>query len=149
MKKIYIITLILFLTKLSAISQVTSDSLFRELKRQKVKYPELFTVLAISESGIGTYDEDTFLIKINNYWSFGYDKYCGCKNKEGFASYDDVSKSVIDLKERFALTLRRVKNENELVKYFCYYYVGVTPNSTRGSLWVKRLLTIYNDSFFE
>lgn len=147
MKKIILIPL-LFIS-LFCKSQITSDSIYKELVRQKVKFPELFAVLAISESGLGTYDEDVFLISINNFWSLGYEKKCGCKNREGFCSYDDLDKAIKDLKKRFEPTLKKTHSEKEMVKYLCMYYVGATPESTKGQLWIRKLNTIYNDSFFE
>lgn len=147
MKK-YILLPLLFLS-LFAKSQVTFDSIYHELKRQKVKYPELFTVLAVSESGLGTYDEDGFLIAINNFWSLGYEKKCNCKNKEGFCSYENLTAAIKDLKKRFEPTFKKAFSEKEMVKYLCMYYVGATPQSTRGELWMRKIRTIYNDSFFE
>lgn len=148
MKKIIITTLFL-IVNLCVFSQITADSIYYELKRQNVKYPELFTVLAISESGLGTYDEDSFLVENNNFWSLGFEKNCGCKNVEGFCSYNNLISSIKDLKNRFQPTLKKVHTEKELIKYLCMYYVGATSESTKGSLWIKKINTIYNDSIFE
>ena len=43
----------------------------------------------------------------------------------------------------------KIKNENDFVGFFCLYYVGTSTTSTKGKLWVNRLLAIYNDTFFE
>lgn len=147
MKKLILLPLLFLCFNLKA--QVTFDSIYHELKRQEVKYPELFTVLAITESGLGTYDEDSFLITINNFWSLGYEKKCNCINKEGFCSYKDLTTAVKDLKKRFAPTLKKVHSEKQMVKYLCMYYVGASPQSLKGELWMRKLRTIYNDSFFE
>ena len=148
MKKIIITTLSL-IVNLHLYSQIGVDSIYRELKRQNVKYPELFAVLAISESGLGTYDEDTFLVKNNNFWCLGFEKGCGCYNKDGFANYNNLKSSIYDLKKRFKSTLNKMKNDNDFVGFFCLYYVGTSTTSTKGKLWVNRLLAIYNDTFFE
>lgn len=153
MKKLILLPLLLLCFNLKA--QVTFDSIYHELKRQEIKYPELFTILAISESGLGTYDENIFLITINNFWSLGYEKKCNCINKEGFCSYKDLTTAIKDLKKRFTPMMiyisrfKKTHQENEVIKYLCMYYIGVTPESTKGQLWVKKLRTIYNDSFFE
>jgi hypothetical protein len=147
MKKLILIPLLFICLYLKA--QVTFDSIYHELKRQEIKYPELFTALAITESGLGTYDEDIFLISINNFWLLEYEKKCNCINKEGFCSYKDLTTAIKDLKKRFAPTLKKVHSEEQMIKYLCMYYVGVSPQSFKGELWVRKLITIYNDSFFE
>ena len=90
-----------------------------------------------------------FLIAINNFWLLGYEKGCHCKNKDGFASYANLTAAIKDLKKRFQPVLKKTHTEKELVKYLCMYYVGATPESTKGTLWMRKLKTIYNDIFFE